>query len=348
MDTNEQKTPIRTVVLGFGLSGRVFHAPHIAADPAYELTAVVTGNPERRAAALEEYPGVRVLDSVDEVWKHTEDVDLVVIGTPSSTHEDLAAKALDAGLHVLVDKPFALTAEGGQALIDKAQDAGRVLGIFQNRRWDGDFLTVSKLIDDGELGEIRRFESRFEKWKPTQDASWKTTSTPEQGGGVIYDLGSHLVDQALQLFGPVREDGVYSETDCRRGITSSEDDAFIALHHVNGVRTQLWMSAVRPAPGPRFQVTGSRAGYTSWGIDGQEQALKDGHRPGDAEVGTTPEERWGTLDDGTGERPVPMLDGDYPAFYSGLAAAIHGTGEVPVDPAGVVEALRIIGKALPS
>jgi predicted dehydrogenase len=341
------QTTIRTAVLGFGTSGRVFHTPFLAADPSYEISAIVTGDAGRREQAAAEYPHARLLRSADEVFSQADQYDLVVVGTPSGTHEEMAARALDAGLHVVVDKPFALSSAGGRCLVDQAAGAGRVLTVFQNRRWDGDFLTLRRLVADGVLGEVHRFESRFEWWKPDQgmtDVSWKTTSARSQGGGLIYDLGTHLIDQALQLFGPVREDAgaVYAELDTRRHRVSAEDDAFVALHHVSGVRSHLWMSAVAPVPAPRFHVSGSVAGYTSWGLDPQEPQLKGGMRPGDDGFATTPASRWGVLGTGDERHPVATLDGDYAEFYRRLAAAITTGAPVPVDPAGPLEVLRII------
>ena len=341
------QTPVRTAVLGFGTSGRVFHAPFLAADPSYEVSAIVTGDDGRRRQAAAEYPHARLLSSADEVFAHPEQYDLVVVGTPSGTHEEMAARALDAGLHVVVDKPFALSAAGGRRLVDKAAGAGRLLTVFQNRRWDGDFLTLRKLLADGTLGEVHRFESRFEWWKPDQGttaASWKTTSTRSQGGGLLHDLGTHLIDQALQLFGPVRDDAgaVYAELDTRRARVCAEDDVFVALHHASGVRSHLWMSAVAPAPAPRFHVAGSVAGYTSWGLDPQETRLKDGMRPGDDGFATTPASRWGVLSTGGDRHPVATVDGDYAAFYRSLAAAITTGAPVPVDPAGPLGPLAVL------
>lgn len=346
--------PIRTAVIGFGLSGRIFHAPFIAADPAFELRAVVTTDGARRAAVREEYPDAELLDSAQDVFARADAFDLVVIGTPGDSHEALASGALDAGLHVLLDKPFVLTAAAGRALIAKARDAGRgegrCLTVFQNRRWDGDFRTVRSLVEAGEFGQVTRFESRFEKFEPTPGESWRYSGRPVDGAGVLFDLGSHVIDQALQLFGPVdldsAPDSMHVEIDRRRPGTSADDDVFLALHHTSGVRSHLWMSAVRPNPGPRFQVVGSAAGYTSWGLDGQEQALKDGLRPGDAGFGVTPPESWGTVSGEAAPRTVETLDGDYAAFYRQLAAAIRGEGPVPVDPAGSVAVLEVIERAL--
>ncbi|MFZ2561079.1 MAG: Gfo/Idh/MocA family oxidoreductase, partial [Corynebacterium variabile] len=209
--------------------------------------------------------------------------------------------------------------------------------------------TLKKLIDAGELGEVRRFESRFERWKPEQGsasaggATWKTTSARAEGGGIVYDLGAHLIDQAVQLFGPVTE--VYSEIDTRREQVNAEDDAFIALHHGSGVRSQLWMNAVAPGPAPRFHVAGSEAGFTSWGLDPQEPQLLSGMRPGDANLGVVPPSRWGTRWAGLEQQPVPAERGDYSEFYRLLAAAIDGSGPVPVDPADAVYCLEIMERA---
>ncbi|MGO1949130.1 MAG: Gfo/Idh/MocA family protein [Mycobacteriaceae bacterium] len=336
-------TPIRAAILGFGLSGRIFHAPFLAADPDFEVTAVVTGNGERRRAALEEYPDVRLLDSPDDVWANAGDYDLVVIGTPSSTHEDLAHRALDAGLHVVVDKPFALTSGGGRSLVAKASQKGLVLTVFQNRRWDGDFLTVRRLVESGDLGQVHRFESRFERFKPQQPLSWKTTSTHGEGGGIVFDLGTHIIDQALQLFGPVED--VRAEIASRRPFAAADDDAFLALHHANGVMSHLWASAVAPVPAPRFSVSGSDAGYVTWGLDGQEAALKAGRRPGDPGFGTTPQEQWGMRYAGEVQHRYPTEDGHYGDFYRGLSSAIRDGAPPPVAPEDAIGALEIIERA---
>lgn len=336
---------IRTAVLGFGTSGRIFHAPFLHADPDFTVSAVVARDPARRALVAAEYPDARVLDSVDDVLTDAADYDLVVVGTPSGTHEDFAARALDAGLHVVVDKPFALTADGGRALVDKARKVGRVLTVFQNRRWDGDFLTLRALIEAGELGTVHRFESRFEWWKPVDEMnetarnSWKNTSTRAQGGGILYDLGTHLIDQAVQLFGPVTDH--YLQADTRRDV-GAEDDAFLALTHDSGVETLLWMNAVAPAAAPRFHVNGSAAGYTSWGLDNQEPQLKGGMRPGDAGFAVTPDADYGVLSVGEERRSVPTADGDYGAFYRLLSRAILGGAPVPVDPAGPIAVLDLL------
>ncbi|MET0725289.1 MAG: Gfo/Idh/MocA family oxidoreductase [Leifsonia sp.] len=332
--------PIRTAVIGFGVSGRVFHSPFIAANPEYSLDVIVTGDPERRAQAESLYPRARVVDSPDDVFRMAAELDLVVIGSPPETHAPLASSALAAGLAVVVDKPFAVTAEQGRALIERAEAAGRPLTVFQNRRWDGDFLTLRRLIDSGRLGDVRRFESRFEWWKPAPPATWKSGTAVEAGGGILYDLGTHLIDQALQLFGPV--DDVYAEVRTLREGAQADDDAFVALIHASGVISHLWMNSLAAQFGPRFHVLGSEGGYTTWGLDPQEPALKAGGTPTDPGFGEKPESGWGIVGlEGSTVRE-PTDPGDYAGFYRALADTILRDGPVPVDPADAVRVLEII------
>ena len=332
--------PIRTAVVGFGVSGRVFHAPFLAADPAYSLDLIVTGDPARVAAAAQSYPAASVVASVAELWARADDLDLAVIGAPPATHADIAARAMDAGLDVVVDKPFAVTAAEGRDLIAHAERTGRALTVFQNRRWDGDFRTVSELVRSGRLGAVRRFESRFEWYKPEMRASWKAEASVAEGGGILFDLGTHLIDQALQLFGPVVE--ARAELAVNRPGGVAEDDAFVALRHASGTISHLWMNSLAPLLGARFHVLGSQSGYTSFGLDGQEAALGDGASPLDEDFGLTPVERWGRFGVGGSAAPLPSLRGDYGAFYRLLADSIHEGAPLPVDPADSVAVLELI------
>jgi len=334
---------IRTAVIGFGLSGRTFHSPFIAANPDFSLDVIVTGDAERRAQARALYPNARIVSSPAELFARCADLDLVVVGSPPATHMELADKALDAGLAVVVDKPFAVTAAAGRHLVEKAQALGLALTVFQNRRWDGDFLTVRALLAAGTLGEVRRFESRFEFWKPTQRASWKVEATPERGGGVLYDLGPHLIDQAIVLFGPV--DHLYAETRAHRDGGVADDDAFVALRHASGVISHLWMNGLAAQRAARFRVLGSVAGYTSWGLDGQEAALKDGALPGEPGFGVTAENDWGTLGRDGAMTPQPTERGRYDLFYAGLADALLRGASVPVDPRDALRVIELIEQA---
>ena len=334
---------LRVALLGYGLAGAVFHAPLIASVPGLRLAAVVTSNPERAARATREHPGVVVLDAAERVWERASELDLVVVATPNRTHAPLALAALEAGLPVVVDKPMAVDADEGQRLVDRARARGLLLTVFQNRRWDGDLLTVRRLLGEGALGRVWRFESRFERWRPAPKPGWRESGGPEDAGGMLNDLGSHLVDQALHLFGPATL--VYGELERRRPGMRVDDDAFVALAHASGVRSHLWMSAVAARLGPRLRVLGDRAAYVKHGLDGQEEALRAGGRPDRPCWGEEPPDRWGLLGTEEQTRPVRTEPGAYQRFYEGLVAALHRQAPPPVEPADAVAALRVLDAA---
>lgn len=331
---------IRTSVVGYGVSGRVFHTPFLQADPAYSLDVIVTADAGRASEAARRHPSTSVVATVEEMLAQAGDLDLVVIGTPPETHAGIATAALDAGLDVVVDKPFTVTSAEGRALIAHAQRLGRRITVFQNRRWDGDFRTVRDLVENGRLGAVRRFESRFEWYKPEVRASWKAEASVAQGGGILFDLGTHLIDQAVQLFGPVAE--ARAELSVNRPLGVADDDAFVALRHASGTISHLWMNSLAPQFGPRFHVLGSFSGYTSHGLDGQEAALDAGVSPTDEGYGVTPADRWGVFGVEGSLAPLPTLRGDYGAFYRVLAEALRGHAALPVDAADAVAVLEII------
>lgn len=337
---------IRTAVLGYGVSGRVFHAPLLAADPRFGLAAIVTGDPERAARAAAQHPGARIVPSGDDLFALLDagelELDLVVLGTPPGVHFEQACAAIERGLHVVVDKPFVPTVAAGEELLRRAEAAGVVLTVFQNRRWDADFRTLRVLVEGGALGRVRTFESRFEWWMPEGFGSWKDEATVGEAGGILHDLGAHLVDQALQLFGPVRDAHGELARHVGTGAPGAEQDAFVSLLHENGVRSRLWMNGLAAQVGPRFHVLGSVAAYTKWGLDGQEPALDAGTSPTAPSYGVEPPESWGVLGQDGALVPVPAERGDYPAFYRALAACLLDGGPVPVDPADALETLRVI------
>jgi scyllo-inositol 2-dehydrogenase (NADP+) len=335
--------PSRVALLGYGLAGSVFHAPFITTTAGLELAVVVTGNDERQAQALSEHPRVTVLPTSDEVWERAAELDLVVVATPDSSHVPLARAALDAGLPVVVDKPLARSAPEGRALVEAARERGLMLTVFQNRRWDGDFLTLRRLLDDGRLGRVHRFESRFERWRPQVGSGWRERPGAGEAGGLLYDLGSHLVDQALQLFGGVRD--VYAEVDVRRDGAVADDDDFLALEHESGVRSQLWMSALAADRGPRFRVLGDRAAFVKRGLDVQEEALRAGRSPADPDWGEEPRERWGRLVTGGEVHEVPTEPGSYGSFYAGVARSLRDSVPPPVDPRDALAALEVLDAA---
>jgi len=322
-------------LVGYGFGGRYFHAPLIASTPGCLLAGVVTRSPERRAEVAREHPGVAVYDSIEDLA--AAGVDAVTVSTPAATHTALTEELLRRGLPVVCDKPFALDAQTARQTIELAEREGVLLSPYQNRRWDSDLLTLRGLLDAGRLGEVRRFESAFERWA-------KQPEPGPAGGGLLRDFGSHLVDQALHLFGPVRQ--VYAETHEVR--PEAEDDFLVLLQHTNGVRSHLVGAWRQSAPGPRFRVSGSEASFVVTApMDGQEAALVAGRSPSSegADWGREDEAAWGTLHRGTEREVVPSERGRWDQFYAQFAAAVRGAGPVPVDPWDAVATATVIDAA---
>jgi scyllo-inositol 2-dehydrogenase (NADP+) len=331
---------LRVALAGYGLAGAAFHAPLIAATEGLSLAAVVTRSKERRAELGRAFPEVRAVDVLSDALG---DVDVVVIASPNRFHAALAGEAIAAGKHVVVDKPVAVTAAEARSLREAAARAGVVVSVFHNRRWDDDFLTLRRELDAGRLGRVVTFESRFDRWRPeVKEGAWRENADPADGGGLLLDLGSHLVDQAIQLFGaPV---SVYAELDVRRAGAAVEDDVFLALAHPGGVRSHLW-AGVYAADGPaRFRVLGERGALLSYGLDGQEPQLRAGLRPGDRgwavrETGDSDGAWW---HDGCGAvDPVAMEPGAWDGFYAGVVRAIRSGGETP-PPVTLDEAIGVL------
>jgi scyllo-inositol 2-dehydrogenase (NADP+) len=335
---------MRVALIGYGIGGAVFHAPLVAATPGLDLAAVVTRDPERQAAVRARYPDCEVVDSADRLWAAADRFDLAVVATPNDAHVPLALAAIRAGLAVVVDKPLAITAADGEGLVAAARDADVPLTVFHNRRFDGDLLTIRRLLADGTLGTVHRFESRFERWRPhPRPRAWREAEPAASGGGLLLDLGSHLVDQAVLLFGwPLH---VYAEVDVRRDGVRGDDDVFVALEHPDGVRSHLWASAVAAQLGPRFRVLGAQAAYVKHGLDGQEEALRAGATPDDPGFGVEPPATYGHLHGDDEARAVPTEPGDYRRFYVELAAALRGRGPLPVDASDAVDVLRVLEAA---
>jgi predicted dehydrogenase len=342
---------IGVAVIGYGLAGSVFHAPLIAAVPDLELRAIVTGNPERRQRAEKDFPDARLLATADQLWGDTSGIGLVVVATPNEYHAAQAITALEHGLAAVVDKPMALGPAEAGAMVDAAERTGKVLAVFHNRRWDSDFLLLRGMVESDQLGGLFRLESRFERYRPDVDpGSWRERSTPEAGGGLLLDLGSHLIDQAVVLLG--RPIGVYAEIRQVRPGALADDDCFLALDFASGTRAHLWMSNLATMIGPRWRAWGSRKALEVWGLDPQEAYIRGGGRPGDPGYGEPNGSQRATLTTpgeaglaGVGDE-VPLPAGRYGDFYAGVAGAIRGLGPVPVpalagrDVLVVIEAAR--------
>jgi predicted dehydrogenase len=329
-------------LIGYGLGGAVFHAPLIAAEPRLRLEAVVTSRAEQ---LRRDHPGVRVAATAAELLAD-EAVELVVVAAPNAVHHELAAAALRAGRHVVVDKPFTLGTADADELIALAAAGGRHLSVFHNRRWDGDFLTLRRLLEAGALGEVAELVSRYDRFRPAPRGSWKEQDVP--GAGVLWDLGPHLVDQALALFG--RPETVWADVGTQRPGVEAADYAHLVLGY-GRLRVLLHAAMLVRDPGPRFEVHGERGSFVSWGLDPQEQALRAGGRPGDPGWGTVPPDRATLTTEVAGLEVagrVAGVPGDYGAFYAAMAAAVAGEGPVPVAPGEARDAVAVIEHALAS
>ncbi|SDR74271.1 Predicted dehydrogenase [Friedmanniella luteola] len=325
---------VRIGLVGYGFGGRYFHAPLIASAPGCALAGVVTRSPDRRAELAHDHPEVAVFDTVDDLV--AAGVSAVTVCTPAATHTAVTEGLLRRGLPVVCDKPFALDAQAARQTVELAEREGVLVTPYQNRRWDSDLLTIRRLLEAGRLGEVRRFESAFERWAPEPEP-------PAAGGGLLRDFGSHLVDQALHLFGPVRR--VYAETHAVG--PESEDDVLVLLQHTSGVRSQVSGAWRQSAPRPRFRLSGRDATFVVTSMDGQEAALVAGRTPAGegAAWGREPQTAWGTLHRSTGSEAVPSERGRWDQFYEQFAAAVRGTAAVPVDPWDAVATATVLDAA---
>ena len=321
--------------------------------PGLTLASVVTSNPERAAQARSTHPHAQILPSADELFGAADAHDLVVVAAPNREHVPLGLAAVEAGLHLVVDKPLAASVADAQRLADAAAARGVVASVFHNRRWDGDFVTLRRLVSGGALGDLVLVESRLDRWRPEVDpGKWREGAAPEDAGGVLFDLGPHLIDQVLELLGPARS--VYAELQRLRPGAEVEDDIFLALEHSSGGRSHLSATMLAAQPGPRLRVLGSRAAYVKWAVDVQEEALRAGARPGDPGFGEEPPESWGFLGTEDDAQRVKTEPGRYVEFYELMERAIRareadadaGGGEPPPVPleAGIAT-LRVIEAA---
>lgn len=333
---------LKVGIIGYGLAGRIFHAPLIAATKGLEVAAIVTRS--QAASARADFPEAMVLESAEQLFSRSAQLDFVVIATPNDSHVPLAIASLRAGLPVVVDKPAALNSAQMLELMAVAQESRLMLSIFQNRRWDGDFLTLQGLVNSGQLGKLLRFESRFERYRTRpKPGGWRETTRAEDGGGILLDLGSHLIDQALVLLG--RPQSVWAEIKQRRPGVDGDDDVFLALQFADDISAHLWMSMLAPSPGARLKMTGWSGSFEKWGLDGQEEALRSGLRPG--------QEAWGPAcsgekarlilagDDGLEETEIAVRPGDYLSYYQSIQRSLVSSGTLP-PPVKAEEALATL------
>ncbi len=329
---------MKILLVGYGMAGRQIHTP-LMIEAGGAPSVVATANPERIAQVHQDLPGAEVVAGLEEGLARGP-IDLVVLASPTGAHVDGALACIAAGVPVVVDKPLAVDAPGAQRVVDAAATAGAPLTVFLNRRWDAENLTLARLLaeqdDSGRtaLGQVHRFERRWDRWRPQPLQRWREQQSAEQGGGVLLDLGVHLVDSAVQLFGPV--DQVYGEISAVT--TASDDSVFLALRHTNGIRSHLNASSIAAVPGPRTRVLGTRAGYLVSQFPGAASVLGIDDAPGCT----------GWLYEGESPRPVPTAPGAPSDFYRAVFTALALTDPVaqqaamPVDPADAVVAQRIL------
>jgi predicted dehydrogenase len=319
-------TGVRVALVGYGSAGRGIHAPLLVAAGA-PPSVVVTASPERAGQARADLPAARVVPDL-----------AAALASPTGAHAAGALACVDAGAPVVVDKPLAVDGPSAAEVVARAAGRGVPLTVFHNRRWDAENLTLARLLDQGALGDVHRFERRWERWRPVPKNRWRENAPAAEGGGLLLDLGPHLVDLALLLFGPARR--VYAET--AAWTTAAEDEAFIAVEHAGGVRSHLGASAVAGAPGPRTRVLGSAGAYVVTRFESEEHAF-DGF---DDLPGCT-----GWLVAGADRTAVPTAPGGHGDFYPAVLAALAlgdaaaRQAAMPVDPADAVATARVLDAA---
>ena len=324
---------LRVGLLGYGMAGREIHAPLLRESPGMSITHVATAHPERAAQAAAENPGAQVVAGPEELWAAASSLDVVVLASPSAVHAEQALAGLERGVAVVVDKPMALDAAEGRALVGAALAARAPLTVFQNRRWDAEHLTARAVLAAGTLGEVFRYEGRIERWRPVPKSRWRENTTAEQGGGLLMDLQSHLVDQAVHLLGPVAT--VYAET---AALTTVGDDvAFLALRHRGGATSHLSATSLAGAPGPRTRLLGRAGTYLVADLAGEATAY--------AQWADADEDHRGWLVRGEDREPVPRAPGSWSDFYPAVAAMVRDGAPPPVDPAEAVAVLEVLDAA---
>ena len=333
---------IEVGLVGFGLAGRAFHAPVIRAVPGLHLAAILqrSGN-----EAAENYPDVRIVQSVDELLAMRE-IQLVVIATPNDTHFDLAKQCLAAGRDVVVDKPFTTTLEEARALVGFAKEAGRLITVYQNRRYDGDFQAIRKLVAEGTLGHIVRFDTNYDRFRPQlKPGAWRETT--RAGSGILFDIAPHLIDHALVLFG--LPEAVTADVRIEREGAVADDAFDIMFHYPRGMRAVLRSSILAAATRPRFVLHGTLGSFVKQTFDPQESNLRHGKIPANGPWGAEPEENWGVLTvpagDSFTQRRIPSANCDFRDYYANVRDVLLGKAEVAVTPEWSLNVMRLLEMA---
>jgi scyllo-inositol 2-dehydrogenase (NADP+) len=336
--------PIVTALLSYGMSGEVFHAPLLTSHSGFELRKVM----QRSAnTAIIRYPNVQVVRTLNDILKD-DAIELVVVNTINETHYDFTRQVLEAGKHVVVEKPFTNTVREGQALINLAKEKGKVLSVFQNRRWDGGFLTVKNVMEWGLLGKIVSFEAHYDRFRNyIVSNTWK--ENPAEGSGILYNLGSHMLDQVLMLF------GMPKSVDARMGIQrpgGQVDDYYDIRLSYPDLSVTVKSSYLVREPLPQYIVNGVKGSFVKYGYDPQEEELKKGNSPGHSSWGTESENYWGRLNTEMNglhfEGKIETLQGNYLHYYQNIFEHIREGKDLIVKPEQALQVISLIEASIRS
>lgn len=327
----------RAAVIGYGYAGRSFHSYLITITPGLTLHGVYSSSPEKRAQIVRER-GCQAYSTIDDVLADPL-VDLVVIATPNDRHAPLAIRALEAGKAVVTDKPMAVTVDEAQRMVDTAERTGQLLSVFQNRRWDGDFLTVRQLIEGGQLGNVRWIELAWQRWGAPR--GWRGEAA--KGGGRLYDLGAHLLDQLLVLY-PQPVAAVYGRTHYDFPGSDVESHALISVHFCDGATGICDLSSMAALGKPRFHIYGDRGAFVKYGLDPQEEAMKAEQIDQAVEAPAF----YGRLHDGSQETIIPTVPGRWRSYYENIRDALIGKAELAVKPTEVLRVMTVLAAAFRS
>ena len=334
---------IKVGLVGYGLSGATFHAPLLCVLDEFEIVKVVSS---KQDVVKNDLGDIKVVSGLEEVLEDAA-IDLVVITTPSGLHFEMAKQSLLSGKHVILEKPMVVETKEAEELIKIAEEKNLLLSVYHNRRWDNDFLTVKKLINDGTLGDINTYQVHFDRFRPVVRDRWREKQGP--GSGMLFDLGSHLIDQALHLFGIPQfvQADVFAQRE--NGVT---DDYFHVILGYEKLRVILHSGSIVPNNGPRFQIHGSKGSFIKYGIDGQEAALREGKKPIDDSWGADEPQFYGKLVTIQGDKEdhkiIPTVHGSYSTYYKKIAESILEGKEAPVTALEGLSVIRIIEVALKS
>lgn len=336
--------PIKTGIASYGMSGLVFHAPLLHVNPGFEIVKIVERSPK---GSKQRYPDVSIVRSFEELLQDNQ-IELIIVNTPDATHYEYCKLALEAGKHAVVEKPFTIKFEEAAELHELAKKNGQVLSVFQNRRWDGDFLTTKKVVQEKLLGRLVSFESHFDRYRNfIQPNTWK--EEPTAGAEILFNLGAHMIDQVYDLFG--MPNSVSADIGIQR-TDGKVDDFYDVVLRYDNINATLKSSYMVREEGPRYILHGTEGSFLKWGFDPQEDALKAGRYPNETNWGTEPKKLWGKLNTEINGLHImgriETIAGNYQSYYDNIYEAIRNNGELVVKPEQSLDLMKIIEGAIES